>query len=272
VGAAPTTQACVGTNRYYFSVIRNEPDVTNREAGNFKLTADGGFHVEHARVERPGSTEDVELDSKRPVAVLPDAEFRALYDTNFRLVWSALSRLGVRDADLMDQTQKVFLTAYLKLPGFERRSEISTWLWGICRRIAIAYRRSSAIRCEIVTDPENLEFLTTRPGGFTNDSESPRQALAEKILSKLSEPQRVAFLLLEVDEMNGREVATFLNIPLGTVRSRLRNARKLFRREVQRLSLAGVFNKRDRNESSPSGHRTHSNSGKIRSTGELLRT
>jgi RNA polymerase sigma-70 factor (ECF subfamily) len=160
------------------------------------------------------------------------------------LVWSALHRLGVRESDLMDLTQKVFLTAYLKLPEFEGRSLLSTWLWGICRRVAIAYRRSSAIRCEVATDPRNLEGTSELHANPPNELDTARQVAVEKILSKLSEPQRIVFVLFEVDELDGAEIAELLEISLGTVRSRLRYARKLFRREVQRLALANAFSKR----------------------------
>ncbi|HEY1532462.1 MAG TPA: sigma factor, partial [Polyangiaceae bacterium] len=81
------------------------------------------------------------------------ALFREMYDSHFRLVWRALSRLGVHESDLMDLTQKVFFTAYLKLPKFEGRSLLSTWLWGICRRVASGYRRSGSVRYEVATDP-----------------------------------------------------------------------------------------------------------------------
>ncbi len=60
------------------------------------------------------------------------AEFRAIYEEHFNFVWCALRRLGVREADVMDLTQKVFLTAYTKLPDFEGRSLLTTWLFGIC--------------------------------------------------------------------------------------------------------------------------------------------
>jgi len=59
----------------------------------------------------------------------------------------------------------------------------------------------------------------------------------DSILSKLSEAQRVVFTLFELDEVDGPEIATYLNIPLGTVRSRLRRARKAFRREVRKLAI-----------------------------------
>ncbi len=175
-------------------------------------------------------------------AAAREAQFKAIYESHFRLVWRALNRLGVREADLMDLTQKVFLTAYLKLPEFEGRSQLSTWLWGICRRVASGYRRSGAVRNEVATDPVSLEISAEQQGGVSGEQDTSRE-LVESILSKLSEPQRIVFTLFEVDELDGREIATLLNISIGTVRSRLRYARKLFRREVRRLAIANAFGK-----------------------------
>ena len=175
-----------------------------------------------------------------------DAEFKALYDTHFRLVRCALTRLGVRESDLKDMAQKVFLVAFLKLPEFEGRSLLSTWLWGICRRVAIAYRRSSAMRLEVATDPfvfeESLEqrvIVNAEPG-------PPHDVAVEHLLSKLSESQRIVFKLSEVDDLDGPQIATLLNISLGTVRSRLRYARQRLRREVKRLTVASTFGKKVR--------------------------
>lgn len=170
-------------------------------------------------------------------AAAPGADFRALYDANFRVVWCALSRLGVRDSDLMDLTQKVFLTAYLKLPEFEGRSTLSTWLWGICRRVALAHRRSGVVRYEVSTDPLSIAESSEQLGGCATELAPMREAETERILSKLSEPQRLVFMLFEVDELGGPEIGSLLNISLGTVRSRLRYARAIFRREAQRLAL-----------------------------------
>jgi RNA polymerase sigma-70 factor (ECF subfamily) len=177
------------------------------------------------------------LPAPRRVGQISDAEFKALYDTHRRLVWRALNRFGVPESDVMDLTQKVFLIAYLKLPEFERRSQLSTWLWGICRRVAIAFRRSGAMRYEVVTDPLGLEASSQRHAEVSNELDTTRQVLLEHFLSKLSEPQRVVFTLFEVDGLRGTEIAAHLKISLGTVRSRLRYARELLRREVRRLRL-----------------------------------
>jgi RNA polymerase sigma-70 factor (ECF subfamily) len=166
-----------------------------------------------------------------------DAEFRALYEAHFKLVWGSLRRLGVRDADVMDLTQKVFITAYMKFPEFEGRSRVTTWLVAICQRLASDYRRSAAVRREVTTDVVELE----RHGAPLEDSASAlaerrRAALAEAILNRLPEPQRTVFVLFELEELSGPEIAEILEISVGTVRSRLRLARETFAREVKRLA------------------------------------
>jgi RNA polymerase sigma-70 factor (ECF subfamily) len=180
-----------------------------------------------------------------PKRVAPDhAEFKALYNNHFRLVWCALTRFGVRDADLMDLTQKVFLIAYLKLPEFEGRSLVSTWLWGICRRVALAHRRSGSMRYEVATDPVEFEFAVEQRSTAQVEPNTSRQLAVEHMLSKLSESQRVVFRLSEVDDLDGPQIATLLNISLGTVRSRLRYARQRIRREAKRLTVANAFEQR----------------------------
>lgn len=170
------------------------------------------------------------------------AEFRALYEAHFRFVWAALRRLGVREADTLDLTQKVFLTVYARGPSFEGRSKLRTWIFGICQRIASDYRRSAPIRREVVTDSAELD--AHRESGFgppgTLDSHQ-NAVLIEAILARLPESQRIVFVLFELDEMSGDEIAELLEVPVGTVRSRLRLAREAVRREVTRLAAVQAF-------------------------------
>ena len=207
-------------------------------------TRSGGMHAFGLALSTPEGEPASGL-FERPQRKRPsNAEFKALYDAHFRLVWCALTRLGVRDTDLMDLTQKVFLIAFLKLPEFEGRSLLSTWLWGICRRVAIAHRRSGAMRYEVATDPMEFEIAFEQRAGTQTEPHSTRQVAVEHMLSKLSESQRVVFRLSEVDDLDGPQIATLLNISLGTVRSRLRYARQRIRREVKRLTVANAFAQR----------------------------
>jgi RNA polymerase sigma-70 factor (ECF subfamily) len=164
-------------------------------------------------------------------------EFRAVYEAHFRFVWSALRRLGVREADALDLTQKVFLIVHARAAEFEGRSKLRTWIFGICQRVASDYRRSASIRHEVVTDAAELDAHRETAEGTHTAAESRQTAsVAEAILARLPEPQRVVFVLFELDEMSGDEIAELLDVPVGTVRSRLRLAREAVRREVRRLA------------------------------------
>jgi RNA polymerase sigma-70 factor (ECF subfamily) len=168
-----------------------------------------------------------------------EAEFRALYDAHVNFVWRCLRRLGVRDADLTDVTQKVFLTAFVKLPQFEGRSQLSSWLFGICQRLASDYRRSAVVRREVATDTAQFDRYADAAHELMDGSDTRRRAsVAEAILDKLPDEQRAVFVLFELEEMSGDEIAELLGVSVGTVRSRLRLARALFRREVARLRAA----------------------------------
>jgi RNA polymerase sigma-70 factor (ECF subfamily) len=142
---------------------------------------------------------------------------------------------------MMDLTQKVFMIAFTKLPQFEGRSTIATWLYAICKRVASEHRRSTVVRHEISTDPVSLAESFAEAASAPADIALARRAEVERILAKVSEEQRTVFVLYEVDELSGLEIAALLDISLGTVRSRLRHARAVFRREVRRLALKGAL-------------------------------
>jgi len=163
-------------------------------------------------------------------------EFRAIFEQHLEFVWRSVRRLGVREADVLDQAQKVFLMAHLKLAEFEGRAQIRTWLFAICQRVASDYRRTALFRREISMDTAAL----VRQAGTQEDAQyggeaQERAQVAEAVLNKLSDPQRLVFVLFELEEMSGQDIAELLGVPVGTVRSRLRLARRAFSREVKRL-------------------------------------
>jgi RNA polymerase sigma-70 factor, ECF subfamily len=183
--------------------------------------------------------ENLAKDRSEPRPRSAAADFRAIYDGNFDFVWRSLRRLGVRDADAKDQTQKVFLTVHLRLSEFEGRSELRTWIFGICLRVASDYRRSAAVRREVVTEPAQIASGAGADRDALSLVESRSTAMiAEAILNKLSEPQRIVFVLFELEEMSAEQIADLVDVPVGTVRSRLRLAREAFRREAKRIAAA----------------------------------
>jgi RNA polymerase sigma-70 factor (ECF subfamily) len=181
---------------------------------------------------------DAQLDLERLGRMsVPTPSFREVYLANFDYVWGVLRRLGVREQDTQDVAQKVFLVVYLKLPQFEHRALLRTWLFRICLNAASDYRRSAPIRREIVTGVEEIDLLAGSHDDLLEHSESRRRVTtAEAILNKLPEAQRLVFVLFELEHMSGPEIAELLGISLGTVRSRLRLAREAFTRDVKRLT------------------------------------
>ena len=182
----------------------------------------------------------------------PTPPFPEVYRAHFRFVWRTLARLGVREADRMDVCQNVFIVVHRQLPGFEARSELTTWLFSICRLVVKDYLQSAPIRLEVAVDAGDL-------AGRAGCTDSPLRRLDSKelgrtlegILDKLPEKLRLVFVLFELDEMSGEDIARLLEVPVGTVRSRLRLARVAFQREVR--LLGGVDAGRPNEEGIPLG-------------------
>ena len=161
---------------------------------------------------------------------------RSVYDEYFEFVWRSLGQLGVREPDVTDVAQRVFLTFYLRFPSFDESPRLKGWLFGVCRRHASDYRRSAAFRHEILTDPHRLE---REPVGHVEASanELPQRmdAVLEAALEKLPVDQKTVLAMYDLEQIPGQSIAARLGIPAGTVRSRLRLGRHNLRREVLRL-------------------------------------
>ncbi len=161
--------------------------------------------------------------------------FSTVYRAHFRFVWRTLGRLGVREADRMDVAQNVFIIVHRQLPGFEGRSKLTTWLFSICRLVVKDYLRSSPIRHEVPVDLRNLSRMTSTDSPSQRFDTEELGRMLEVILDRLPEKLCIVFVLFELDEMSGDDIAHLLDVPVGTVRSRLRLARAAFQREVKLL-------------------------------------
>jgi RNA polymerase sigma-70 factor (ECF subfamily) len=165
------------------------------------------------------------------------ATFKELYEAHFRLVWRTLGRLGVREADLLDLTQNVFVIVHRQLSGFEGRAKATTWLISICRLVAKDYLRSAPIRREVLVELRDLARRAGPDGGPVDwIGRQDLSRILEAILARLPGKLRVVFVMFELEELSGEEVARLLDLPVGTVRSRLRLARAAFGREVRLLN------------------------------------
>jgi RNA polymerase sigma-70 factor (ECF subfamily) len=177
-----------------------------------------------------------------------------VYRTYFRLVWRTLARFGVREADLMDVTQNAFLVVHRQLAGFEGRAQLPTWLFSICRLVAKDYLRSAPIRREVVVDFGKFALKDAQPETqLQHLDKQDLSRLLDAILEKMPEKLRVVFMLFELEEMSGDDIAHVLEIPVGTVRSRLRMSREFFQREAKALTKGFSARSDERTDGSQSG-------------------
>jgi RNA polymerase sigma-70 factor (ECF subfamily) len=169
------------------------------------------------------------------------ATFKQVYDEHFRFVWRSLRRLGVPESDVADTVQDVFLVVHRRLGEFEGRSKVTTWLYGICYRVARDRRRLAHVRRHADDDGQIDERADERADVAAAAERRQGLELLETILDELPIEQRAVFTLFELDSLGGDAIAELLEIPLGTVYSRLRIAREQFRRSLSRMQARDRF-------------------------------
>ncbi len=173
------------------------------------------------------STELCEAEATLDVATVHDAH------ANF--VWLTLQRHGVRDADLEDMMQEVFVIVHRKLHTFDGSSRVTTWLFGICTRVAAAHRRRAYVRREQPT--EQTAETVVDPGVAPDAAAETREGRArlEAILAEMDVEKRAVFVMFEIEELPCEAIATIVGAPVGTVHSRLFSARKMFEKALTRM-------------------------------------
>lgn len=169
--------------------------------------------------------------------------FEAAYREHFAFTWRSLRRLGVPERDLADAAQDVFVVLYRRFDELDRGRAITSWIYAVCLRVASDRRRSAAQRYEqLAMDPDpNERSATVRVHDPDKEQLSERRELLEAALEAMSIEQRAVFTLFELEGRTGEEVAMILQIPTPTVHSRLRLAREVFRRIVERARAREVF-------------------------------
>jgi RNA polymerase sigma-70 factor (ECF subfamily) len=150
----------------------------------------------------------------------------ALVLAHYDFIWRVLRRLGVRSGDIDDATQQVFWVAARKIDDVASGRD-ARFLLAIALRVAADSRRTARRRREVSFDDEPAPEGVA-PGVEERVSAGEQLRVAEQLLDALPEEQRIVFVLFELEEKSTDQIATLLQIPHGTVASRLRRARAAF--------------------------------------------
>jgi RNA polymerase sigma-70 factor (ECF subfamily) len=149
------------------------------------------------------------------------------------------ARAAIRSPqDAEDAVQDAFVLAYQKLGGFRGEASFKTWLLSIVWRQALNQRRGQMWR-RIVrarTDEEDHAVMNTAAAGPTPEEAAAHAALRRAIAAAirgLSPKLRDALLLAQTGDHTYEEMSVLLGAPVGTVKWRVSEARKLVRQELQ---------------------------------------
>jgi RNA polymerase sigma-70 factor (ECF subfamily) len=183
----------------------------------------GSKHLEEPPVYALAST-----DSLLGRCVAGDrSAWRELYRSLHPAVVAFLRQMGVGPEDVDDVCQDVFLQVARYLPQFEHRAELKTWVYKICASQASRLRRGRAVRRALAG---MLRMVAAAPsvGAQRTLAILDAQKEMELGLARMSEKQRLVFVLYELHGLSGDEIARIIGIPPATVRGRLREARLAF--------------------------------------------
>lgn len=179
-------------------------------------------------------------------------------------LFSTAMRLTRNTADAEDLVQEAYLRAYRGYESFQAGTNLRAWLFRILTNAHINRYRSKKRRPE-ETDFDDLEdfYLYRRlqnPGVLGRSAEDELMDLfpegeVVKAVEALPEAYRVAVLLADVEGFAYKEIAEILDIPIGTVMSRLHRGRKALQKELYEFALArGLVRSND--EPQPTGSQT----------------
>jgi RNA polymerase sigma-70 factor (ECF subfamily) len=189
----------------------------------------------------PSFTELSDSDLLQQVANGSESAFGELYDRYSKAIYNYLLRLIFEHTVAEDLLQETFLVAWQKAVAFRNDSRVSTWLFSIAHYRAIDWLRHQKVRHRYQEDVGR--FLTVDVESHFSFDDVVHQGLQnEKIwraLDRLSLEHRSVLQLAFVYDMSYQEIATVMNCPLGTVKSRMNHALKSLAHHLKVSGLEG---------------------------------
>jgi len=158
-----------------------------------------------------------------------------VYRDHAAFVWRVLRSLGVPDEALDDVVHDVFLVVHRRLPEFDGRAAMTSWLYGIARGVAANHRRGWQRRQDHRRGMLSVVQIDETSDATRRGDPIETADLVERFLRELDLPKREVFVLAELEGMSGGEIAEALGIKVDTVYSRLRVVRAQFKQAVARM-------------------------------------
>lgn len=176
----------------------------------------------------------------------PTARAAAIAEQQLDVIWRMARRLGVPDCDIEDLAQEVLIVVVRRQDDIEHGKE-RAFVASVTARVAANFRRTRRRRPEDPSD--ELERIASGRGAGVfgagagpfggldaeqNVERSRRLARLERALDEMTEAQREAFTLFDLEQLTAPEIAEQLGVPEAAIVSRVRRAREVFKRSLAR--------------------------------------
>jgi RNA polymerase sigma-70 factor (ECF subfamily) len=162
-----------------------------------------------------------------------------------RKVFNIAYKFTGKHDEAEDLTQDIFLKIFRSLHTFDRRANFQTWLVSVSRNLCIDHYRSVRKERETIdrdVDAGELTPAASTPSAYSELEQRGRVELLRRAMAELQPTLRSAVMLRDIQELSYQEIAEKLQLPEGTVKSRINRGRTELARQIQRLrdELEGV--------------------------------
>jgi RNA polymerase sigma factor (sigma-70 family) len=163
------------------------------------------------------------------------AAVAALVQRHGSMVWGVCRRILHNYHDAEDAFQATFLVLVRKAASIRSRAKVANWLYGVAHQTALKARARLARRKQRETQVADMP----EPAVTAHENWSELQPILDRELSRLPEKYRLVIVLCDLEGQAGKEVARQLDLPQGTVSSRLTRGRALLAKRLARHGFAG---------------------------------
>jgi len=186
-----------------------------------------------APVAEPAAGDSAEFVSRlragdrRAFEELVRAEQHRVYGLALRMLGNA--------AEAQDVAQEVFLRAHRGLAEFRGDARLSTWLYAIASRLCLSRLGGSERRLARHGEETLARLADARPGPDQALEQGELEEALHRAIAKLPEERRIVVVLRDVEGLAYEAIAEVLDLPVGTVRSRLHRARLDLKGKLERF-------------------------------------
>ncbi len=176
----------------------------------------------------PSESKAVRHGVRPRVEVLEIDAFSRIYDAYAPVVFRAARGLGVPTHELEDVIQEVFLVIYHQLcEGLSIEKNLQAWILGVAWRTVRCQRRKSRRRAELVpvVGVEVTEVASREASPEEQNEHVEAWRILESVLASMSADRRLAFILVELEQLTVRQAADLVGVRQAAMASRVRAAR-----------------------------------------------